>query len=115
MKFTIGDGVTFRAYLKNMDSSDLSKWMIFDQEEYSLSMLVYPVFPESWDIWDEYEELENQVLGQGKGYGNLLSKEQLEDILSNLKMQKHDYSDSELEAAINHYSKKDSFYEIKHT
>jgi len=115
MKFSIGDGISLRSYLANLDSDDLSQWMIFDEESYSLDMLVYPVHLESSDIWDVYEELEHAFLTQDKGYGNLLSKEQLKDILDNLKRQKKNYSELELENAINYYSINDTFYEVKNT
>ncbi|WP_444945063.1 DUF7716 domain-containing protein [Microbulbifer sp. ZKSA006] len=64
---------------------------------------------------DEYGKLEEEVLSQGKDFGNVLHADQLEDIVENLKMQKTDYSDKELETAINYYSEHDAFYQITST
>lgn len=116
MNFEIGEGITLRDYLSTLDSEESSDWMIFNQTSYSLDMTIYPVYPETWDFEDgEYEELEDTVLSQGKGFGNLLNADQLEDIIDNLKMQKSDYSDRELEAAINYYDENDAFYHVTST
>ncbi len=113
MKFKIGEGITLRNYLASLNSEESSEWMITDQVDYSLDMMIFQVHPESWDLDDdEYEKLEDEVLSQGKGFGNVLNADQLEDIIDNLKMQKSDYSDKELEAAINYYSEHDTFYQV---
>jgi hypothetical protein len=46
------------------------------------------------------------------GLKTLLSKVQLEDILSNLVLQRAAFSDEELEAALNHYWKRDAFINL---
>jgi len=116
MNFTIGDGITLRDYLATLNSEKSSEWMICDQINYSLDMVIYSVHPESWDFEDdEYEQLEDAVLSHGKGFGSLLNADQLEDIITNLKMQKADYSDTLLENAINYYSEYDAFYQISNT
>ena len=59
---------------------------------------------------EEYEELEKEVLKNG--YWNVMNSDQLADILDNMKMKKPDFSDIELEHAINYYSKHDNFMEL---
>lgn len=114
MKYQIGKGITLREHLQDCrDDKQSSEWMIFDSMHYSLDMKVYPVFLDDWDLEpEEYEEIEDNVLSENKGYGNLLNTDQLNDIISNLAMQKEDYAESELEAAINYYNKNDAFIDM---
>ncbi|MGO2476804.1 MAG: DUF7716 domain-containing protein [Pseudoalteromonas sp.] len=116
MIFKVGEGVTLRSYLADLQGNRFSEWMISDVDKYSLEMLIYPVYLETWDLNpEEYELIEDAVLSQGNGFGNVLSAEQLEDIISNLKMQKAGYSDAELETAINYYDENDAFFELENT
>ena len=47
------------------------------------------------------------------GYFNLLSSDQIEDIIVNLSQQKPDYTEQELISAINHYDDNDAFLVLK--
>ncbi len=112
MKYHVGKGISLREYLQDCkNDKQSSEWMVFNSNNYLLDMIVYPILLDDWDLEpEEYEELENHVLS--KGYGNLLNKEQLIDIISNLTMQKENYTEKELEAAINYYNKHDAFIEF---
>ncbi|WP_028768165.1 DUF7716 domain-containing protein [Shewanella fidelis] len=111
MSFKIGLGITLREHIKNcIDESTDFEWMIFSQPDYSLEMMVYPVILDDWDLEpEEYEKIEEAVLSEKLGYGNLLSNDQLVDVVLNIESQKNNYSDMDLEAAINHYDKRDAF------
>ena len=115
MKFKIGKGIALREYLfKCMEDEENGEWMIKEEREYSLNMLVYPVTLNNWDIEpEEYEQIESEVLSQGNGYGNVMSVDQLMDILQVLKQQKPNYTEQELEASLNYYSKRDVFLELQ--
>ena len=114
MNYKIGEGITLKHYLQTCQADeDSSEWMIFNSSNYSLNMMVYPVTLDNWDIDDdEYIKIESEVLSHGEGYGNLMNADQLVDIIENLKMQKANYSESELEEALNYYSEHDAFINI---
>jgi hypothetical protein len=117
MKFKIGKGIALREYLfKCIENEENGEWMIMEEREYSLSMLVYPVTLNDWNVEpEEYGRIEAEVLSQGNGYGNVMSVEQLMDVLQVLKQQKPNYTEQELEASLNYYSKRDAFLELKNT
>lgn len=114
MKYKIGEGISLSSHIQScLKDEQLSEWMISEEIGYSMNMLVYPVYLDDWDLEpEEYEELEDQVLDQGRGYGNILNTDQIVDIVANLKMQKPNFSDEELEQALNYYSKRDAFIEL---
>ena len=113
MRYKLGRGLSFRSHLTDcLDDKQISEWMIFKDQDYSLDMLVYPVLLDDWDLDDEeHEELESLVLSENCA-GNLLNTDQLVDIVTNLKSQKRNITDSELKAAINYYSKHDAFIQL---
>ncbi len=114
MRFKIGKGITLREYLKDcVEDKPSSAWMIYDSSEYTLDMMVYPVILDDWDLEpEEYQKIEDEVLSQGRGYGNLMNQDQLVDIIENLAMQKPNYFEADLEAAFNFYDERDAFIQI---
>ena len=113
MKYKISPAVTLKKYIEMcIEDPDDGKWMIHKEESYSLNMELFSVTLENWDIEpEEYAKIENEVLSGG--FGNCLNSDQLEDIVQNLKDQKENYTNSELEKAINFYAEKDSFIFIE--
>ena len=90
-------------------------WLIFEDskvnEEITLSIEMYPITGDTGDLSDEeYEEFDESIIRSG--YCNFLNLDQLEDIISNLRMQKPEYAESELQSAITHYFKRDAFITI---
>ncbi len=114
MKFTIGKGITLREYLSRcIEDEENGEWMIAEEIDYTMDMLVYPVSLKNWDIEpEEYERIQDEVLSQGNGYGNLMNVDQLIDIVDVLKRQKPNYTEKELEASLNYYSERDTFLEL---
>ncbi|WNO10610.1 hypothetical protein [Teredinibacter sp. KSP-S5-2] len=114
MSFEIGKGISLKEHIQRCIRGDThSEWMIFSGIDLTLDMLVFPVYLDVCDLYsDEYGEIEDQVLSQGDGYGNLLNENQLLDIVNNLLSQRHNYTDKELEAALNYYSRYDTFIEL---
>lgn len=114
MRYKIGEGVSLKEHVLACEKGkQLSEWMIAEGIGYSMNMVVYPVYLENWDIEpEEYEEVEDQVLSSGNGYGNILNTDQILDVVTNLKAQKSNYNDKELENALNYYSSRDTFIEL---
>jgi hypothetical protein len=114
MAYKIGKGISLREYLSRcIEDEEKGEWMIAEEMDYTMDMLVYPVSLTNWDIEpEEYERIEEEVLSQDNGYGNVLNAGQLIDIVDVLKRQKPNYSEQELEASINFYSERDTFLEL---
>ena len=117
MNHQIGKGITLQEHLSDCKvDKQSSEWMIFDSSNYSLSMLVYPVYLDDWDLESkEYEKIESKVLSESHGYGNLMNSDLLVDIIDNLVLQKSNYTDGELEVALNYYSENDAFIDLQNT
>ena len=56
---------------------------------------------------EEFDERDMEI--ENKGFTEFLNKDQLEDVMTNLKQQKTDYSDGELFIALNYYWANDAF------
>jgi len=80
------------------------QWLFFaENEEVTLDTSCLAV-REDFDEFDEFaEQLEDSNIR------SFLSTAQLEDIVENLRLQKADYTDEELLAAVNFYWKNDAF------
>ncbi|MEE2730705.1 MAG: hypothetical protein VYA55_07760 [Pseudomonadota bacterium] len=113
-QYSIGKGMTLRTHIEAcLNDKQASNWMITAVDDYSLDMQIYPVFLENWDLDpDEYSMIEDQVLSSGNGYANFLNSDQLLDIIENLTAQNPQYTDQELESAINFYSMHDTFIDL---
>lgn len=99
-----------------INNSGQGYWLLFrdveGEVEISLSTEMFPVTGDTGDLSDEeYEEFDNSI--HECGYSNFLNLDQMEDIVSNLKMQKSNYSENELINAIEYYFSHDAFLDIK--
>lgn len=91
----------------------LQYWLVYVEtdEEVELSTPMFPLTEATNDLTDdEYEAFEDNLIRSGYCY--FLNLDQIEDVISNLKMQKSDYSKQELIKALNHYFSRDAFIEI---
>ena len=73
---------------------------------------MFPITGDTRDMSDEeFEEFDRSINKCGFSY--FLNQDQLEDILNNLKMQKSDYSKTELVSAIKYYFSHDAFINME--
>lgn len=115
MKYKILEPMTLREYTKEcIDDPDNAAWMVHDrkQESYKMDMVLFPVELINHDIEpDEYEEIEDEVFS--KGFCNCLHSDQIAEVEEVLRSQKIDYTETDLEKALNYYAENDTFMEIK--
>ncbi|MDX2495306.1 MAG: hypothetical protein QNK27_10125 [Desulfuromusa sp.] len=89
-------------------------WLYIKSEEDSVnqSTMCWPGVVDSIDLSDkEYEEMEAQL--RKGGFKSFLSKEQIEDVGSNLRKQLPKYTETQFVEAINYYWVNDAFIEAK--
>ena len=98
-----------------IENPDQGYWLIFhdtaENETLSLNMKMFPITGNTDELSDK-EFLEFDASINSNGYCSFLNLDQLEDIISNLEMQKSNYTKEELIKAIEHYFSNDAFVEI---
>ena len=114
MKYKILDPTTLREYIKLcIDDPDNASWMVmdWDTDSYKMDMQLFQVELKNYDIEpEEYDEIEDEV--NSKGLCNCLSSDQIADVEKVLRKQKQNYTEKDLERALDYYSEKDTFMEL---
>ena len=94
-----------------VDHPGTGSWLLYEDQFDSALKLETPMFPITADTGsmsdDEYEAFENMI--DKSHYSRFLNLDQLEDIITNLSMQRQHYSDRELMSAIAFYMDHDAF------
>ncbi|MEM9346501.1 MAG: hypothetical protein AAGB26_07780 [Planctomycetota bacterium] len=106
---------TIGEFAKQIVSWNKDGWLFIKKsDELSLGTACYL---QDWDGRDlspeEQDELEDQIAESG--YRSLFLWSQLNDIVENIRLQKPDYTDDELDRAINYYLRQDAFIDLRST
>ena len=99
-------------WLSELEAYPADGWLYLKKDASSLDLttLCWPGIVESIDLSDdEYDEMESWL--EENGFKSFLSKDQIEDIVSNLGQQLSPYTDAQLLRAIRYYWENDAFFD----
>jgi hypothetical protein len=112
----LGNPKTLAEWVKIcINSPGAGHWLIFKDPDgntkITLSTLFIPITGNTGDLSDEeFDEFDSSIVQSGDS--NFVNLDQLEDIISNLTMQKKNYSKIELLDAIEYYFTHDAFIDM---
>ena len=112
MKY-LGDPKALSEWLQETAEYPADGWLYIKESEQSINSdtSCWPCIVESRDLNDEeYDAMESYL--EQSGYKLFLGKDQIEEIVANLKQQKPSYSSPQIFEAINYYWLNDAFIQL---